>query len=133
MSAKTYGIFISHAWDHNVAYHRLVKMLKGAPNFKWRNYSVPEHDPLAGGRELARQLDGQIRPASVVLVLAGMWVNHRDWIQKEMKIARAYGKPMIGIWPRGHAVIPQRVVAETDEVVGWNTDNIISKIRAYAI
>ena len=43
---KTYDLFISHAWKYNEDYYRLVDMLNNAPNFKWRNYSVPEHDPV---------------------------------------------------------------------------------------
>jgi hypothetical protein len=34
---NTYDLFISHAWDYNAEYYRLVDMLNNAPNFKWRN------------------------------------------------------------------------------------------------
>ncbi len=43
---KTYNIFISHAWRYSEDYYRLVEMLNNAPYFKWRNYSVPQHDPV---------------------------------------------------------------------------------------
>ena len=42
---KTYDLFISHAWRYHEDYDRLVTLLNNAPNFKWRNYSVPRHDP----------------------------------------------------------------------------------------
>ena len=44
------------------AYFRLVEMLEEASNFKFRNYSVPSHDPVidpdttAGDRKLREML-----------------------------------------------------------------------------
>jgi tetratricopeptide (TPR) repeat protein len=45
----TYHIFISHAWKYSEAYEKVVGWLDEAAadgEFKWKNYSVPEHDPL---------------------------------------------------------------------------------------
>jgi hypothetical protein len=41
-----YRLFISHAWDYNDDYYTLEGMLRDSPNFAFRNYSVPKHDPL---------------------------------------------------------------------------------------
>ena len=41
-----YRLFISHAWQYNADYHRLIEMLDEASNFIYANYSVPEHDPV---------------------------------------------------------------------------------------
>ena len=41
-----YRLFISHAWEYNDDYYRLIGMLNNAPNFIYSNYSVPEHDPV---------------------------------------------------------------------------------------
>lgn len=130
---KTYDLFISHAWDYNEEYYRLVEMLNGAPNFKWRNYSVPEHDPLAGGSQLRQQLRGQIRPVNAMLILAGMYVNHRDWIQSELDLAREYSKPIIGIYPRGQERAPAQVVAASTAMARWNTDSVIEAIRLHSL
>ena len=74
---KTYDLFIAHAWTYNDEYYRLVNMLKDAPYFSWRNFSVPEHDRLPGGNTLRSQLLSQIRPVNAVLILAGMYVHCR--------------------------------------------------------
>ena len=50
---KTYDVFISHAWKYSDDYDRIVEFLNKAPNFKWRNYSVPRHDPKDGDLEEA--------------------------------------------------------------------------------
>lgn len=41
----TYNLFISHAWHRNEHYNRIVEWLDNSI-ILWRNYSVPEHDPL---------------------------------------------------------------------------------------
>ena len=80
---KTYDLFISHAWTYNDEYYRLIGLLDDASNFKYRNYSVPEHDPLGTrtGQQLWQALERQIRPVNCLLVLAGMYANHRDWMK----------------------------------------------------
>jgi len=136
---KTYDLFISHAWRYNEDYYRLVDMLNKAPNFKWRNYSVPEHDPVLDPDDpedeetLTEALRRQIKPVNCVLILCGMYVAYSKWIQKEIDIAVEYGKPIIGIKPWGQEKIPQAVSKVAKEIVGWNTDSIVSAIRKHSI
>lgn len=127
---KSYGVFISHAWTYNADYYRLVGMLNKAERFKWRNCSVPEHDPLdaKSNAELEEALHNQIRPAKVVLVISGMYVNHRKWIQKEIDIALEMNKPIVGLIPWG----AERTPAEVQEIapmVRWDTSSIVAAIR----
>lgn len=105
---KTYNIFISHAWDYNSDYYRLVEKLKNEPYFYFKNYSVPEHDALKTktDKELEEALYRQIAPVSAVLIIAGMYYNHRKWIQKEIEIAQFYNKPIIVIKPWGAERLP---------------------------
>jgi len=132
---KTYDVFISHAWNYHDDYYRVEKFLNDAPLFRWRNYSVPKHDPLQlpSTSALKDQLRKQIRPVNVVLILAGMYVAHRDWIQFEIDFADAISKPMIGIRPWGQQRIPSAVTDAVDEMVGWQTTSIVSAIREWAI
>ncbi|OEC84346.1 MULTISPECIES: TIR domain-containing protein [Methanobacterium] len=130
-SLKTYRIFISHAWQYSSGYNRIVRMLNDASNFDWRNYSVPEHDPKHADDddELEKALKNQMSPTHIVLVLAGMYVNHRKWIQKEIDIAQDYGKPIVGIKPWGNERTPAAVKDAADEMVNWQSSSIISAIR----
>lgn len=136
---KTYDLFISHAWRYNEDYYRLVKMLNEASNFKWRNYSVPEHDPVLDpddpeDREtLIEALKRQVRPVNCVLILCGMYVAYSFWIQKEIDIAQEYEKPIIGVKPWGQEKVPQAVTDVAKEIVGWNTDSIVKAIRKHSI
>lgn len=132
---KTYDLFISHAWTHNAEYDRLVKMLRAAPNFSWRNYSVTKQDPLDANNDtrLTTALKRQIRPVNCVLILAGMYANYRKWIKKEIAIAQDFDKPIVGIRPWGQERTPSEVQEAADIMVKWNTDSIVREIRRHSI
>lgn len=136
---KTYDLFLSHAWRYNNDYYRLEKMLDEASFFSWRNYSVPEHDPLIdqntiiGRAKLATLLDNQVRPVNCVLILGGMYAAYSEWIQKEIQIAQNYRKPIIGIYPWGQQNMPIAIQNAATELVGWNTNTIVDAIRRNSI
>ena len=134
---KSYDLFLSHVWrsSQNNEYYRLVALLKGASNFYWRNYSVPEHDPLGrqSDAQLRRALDRQIAPVNCFLVVAGMYVNHRQWIQEELNIAAQYGKPVVAISPLGQQRIPAAVQTAATVVVGWRTESIVAAVRRWSL
>src|SRR5215831_17171270 len=95
---RTYRVFISHAWHRSADYYRVVQFLSEAPHLRWENLSVPEHD-----------LRGQMRPADVFLIVAGMYAAHSDWIDFELSFARRIGRPIIGIIRRGSERIPAAI------------------------
>lgn len=138
-SLKTYDLFLSHAWKYNSDYYALEKLLKSARNFYFRNYSVPAHNPLidpktpSGKKKLTEELDQQVRPVNCVLILSGMYAAHSEWIEKEIKLARKYNKPIIGVRPRGQVRVPLLVQLYADEMVNWNTDSIVRAVRNHAI
>ena len=126
-----YGIFISHAWKYHEDYERIVTFLKEASNFKFSNCSVPQSRKFdnMSQKELMEELREQIRPASCVLALGGVYMSHSDWIQFELDFAVSLNKPIIGIKPWGNTNVSKAVSDVACEVVGWNTDSIISAIR----
>ena len=134
---KMYRIFISHAWEYNDEYYRLINMLDKALYFTYINYSVPEHDPIrirpSDQLGLEQALYDQIRPTHIVLILSGMYVNYRKWIQKEIDIALELRKPIIGIIPWGQERILVEVQSIANEMVGWSTLSIVDTIRRNAL
>ena len=132
---KTYDLFISHAWKYNDEYYRLEAFLNAAPNFQWRNYSVPQHDPaiVNSSNALSQALLRQVRPVNCVLVVSGMYTNHREWMQAEITFAQGLSKPIVGIRPWGQQRVPAEVQNAAHAMVGWNTQSIVSAIRQYSI
>lgn len=131
---KTYDLFISHAWKYNKEYSNLEKLLLQHKYFYFRNYSVPEDDPLDfdSVKDLVRQLDEQIRQSSVVLVIGGMYCSYRKWIQKEIEIAKKYEKPILLVEPYGSSKIPTIVEMNATKSVKWNSNSIVEAIRELA-
>ena len=127
---KTYNLFISHGWDRDEEYIRLVNNLNQYSNFQWRNYSVSIANPLSGGtqRKLSVEIDRQLRLASAVLIISGIYVTYREWINFEIDLADKYDKPIIGIIPRGNIYIPNAVKEFAWEIVRWYTPSIIKAI-----
>lgn len=128
---RTYYVFICHDWEYSEDYYRICGFLDRAHNFRWEDLSVPEHDPLDTNDMLQKNLRDQIRPADVMLVLAGMYTAHSGWMDWEMEFARRIGKSIIGVKPWGNVQLPVVVQRNADDIVGWNTDTIVAAIRRY--
>ncbi|MEY8320340.1 TIR domain-containing protein [Lachnospiraceae bacterium 46-61] len=137
---KTYNIFVSHAWRYSEHYYKVMSWLEEAKQdglFDYKSYSVPIHDPLIdpntsiGQQELQRLLDAQIKPASIVIILAGMYATYSDWITFEINTSVKYSKNIIGVKPWGQERIPQIVSINSNKLVGWNKHSIINAILEY--
>lgn len=133
----TYHIFISHAWKYTEHYKKVVQWLNEAKHegiLDWKNYSVPEHNPLidpnssSGKSILKKELKDQMKHASVILVLAGMYVSYSDRIDFEIDTAINSDKYIIGIEPWGQERIPSKVSYNADVMVGWNKKSVINAI-----
>ncbi len=129
---RKYSIFICHDWEYSTDYNRVCDFLDQASHFSWNNLSVPEHAPLDTDDMLQKNLRDQIRPADVMLVLAGMYTAYSRWMDWEMAFARRIGTTIVGIKPWGNSQIPIVVQNNASEIVGWNTDSIVSAIRYHA-
>jgi hypothetical protein len=134
-----YGLFISHAWNYADDYDAVVRLLKNDLWFQWQDLSVPIEDPIAmspilpkSNRRILKELEERIKEADALLVLAGMYVAHSGWIQSEIEVAQDFGKPIIGIKPRGQDRVPLALQWTARDLVGWNTDSIVGAIRTYA-
>ena len=128
-----YHIFISHAWNYSDAYNTVVRWLNEAQDegkLTWTNYSVPEHDPVDANntKKLQAALDAQIKPASKVIVISGMYAAYSDWINYEIDQSVNYGKYIIGLRPWGQERVPAKITDNATVMVGWNKASLISAI-----
>lgn len=132
-----YNLFISHSWSYGDQYNRLVALLNAAPNFEYRNYSVPKDDPIHDAPydwQLRAAIKEQMSHASCVLVLAGVYSTYSKWINIELDLARTgfnIPKKIIAIEPWGAEKTSSVVKANADEIIKWQTSSIIKAIRGY--
>ncbi|GAW87830.1 conserved hypothetical protein [Bathymodiolus platifrons methanotrophic gill symbiont] len=131
---KNRMIFISHAWEYNEHYYKVVNWLKDAANLSWSNCSITTTNALPDKtrKGLKEGMTRQINPSQVVLILGGMYSAHSDWIEYEINEAKRLNKTIIAIKPWGQQRIPQIVRdASVCEPVGWNSASVIQAIRDY--
>lgn len=131
--SKLYNIFLSHSWKYQHHYDSLISRLR-ENGLIFRDYSVPESDPITGARTDAQPsaaIDAQIRQCSVVLFMAGVYATHSKWINKELEIAKRYGKKIIAIEPLGAQRTSCPVRAAAVEVCSMHASSVISAIRRH--
>ena len=136
-----YNLFISHSWKHANSYLNLCKLLDEARYFTYKNYSVPKDDPFiilakTDSRYrtiLKSKIKDQMKYASVVLILAGVYATYSDSIDLEIEVANELSKPIIAIEPWGSVRTSIRVKQEADEIASWSTSSIVDAIRKQSI
>lgn len=135
---KTFNLFISHSWAHGNAYNRLEGLLNKRPYFRYRNYSVPKHNPVHTNGTDAQLEDAilqHMQPCSIVIVLAGVYATYSKWIKKEIVMAKtgfASPKPVLAVELWGSQKTSAYVRLHADHTVSWNTESIVSAIREMA-
>ena len=128
-----YNLFISHSWTYSSMYSGLVDLLDRAPYFSYKNYSVPKDSPIHNARndsEVREAIRNQMRSASCVLILAGVYATYSKWINIEIDLAKEMGKKIIAVEAFGAERSSAVVKNAADYVVRWRTDSIVSAIRA---
>lgn len=128
----SYNIFISHSWSYSDQYEKLLALLDADPFFIYKNYSVPQNDPIHNApnqNELKEAIRRQMQPASCVLILAGVYSTYSKWINIEIELAKSMGKKIIAICPWGAEKISIPVQNAADLIVRWNTASIVNAIR----
>jgi len=133
-----YTLFLSHSWRYGGDYDQLLRLLKTAPDFNWRNTSRPQCNPgidpesAAWARELILALHGQIKPADCVLLISGLY-RATPWIQIAINVANYYRKPMVGLLPRYGQMPAQPVQAAVKEMVDWEAREIVEAVKRNAV
>ena len=128
----SYNLFISHSWAYSDAYEKLINLLDSADNFSYKNYSVPKDDPIHNAKydyQLKAAIREQMKYASCVLILAGVYASYSKWIKIEFELAQELGKKIIAIQPWAAQRTSLVVKNAADEIVGWNTSSIVRSIK----
>ncbi|MDP8943872.1 MAG: TIR domain-containing protein [Actinomycetota bacterium] len=133
-----YRLFISHPGRRTPEYDSLVRLLNSAPGFSWVNYGAPGTDPAIDphsgvvGPAAMKALQEQIRPVQCVVVIAGMYPEHRDWLRAEMRVAKLEDKHMVGVRGWGSRWVPPEIASEVDEVAAWDWQWVVTAIDRWS-
>ena len=121
------NLFISHSWYYRSDYDKLKSLLENRGYFSFRNYSVESDEPKNNWTEI----ENNIKWSSIVIVIAGVYASYSPSIKKEIRLAKKHFKPTLAIIPWGSGRASD-LRNECDRIVGWNTNSIVSAIRALA-
>lgn len=127
-----YNLFISHSRAYKKAYNDLKGLLNAKLYFSYKDYSVPEDDPIhnAGSdSELKAAIKRQMQPASCIIILAGVYATYSKWINIEIELAKSMNKKIIAIQPWAAERTSSVVKNAADKIVGWNTNSVVGAIR----
>ncbi len=133
--ANTYNLFISHSWTYGDAYEKLISLLGDASYFSYRNHSVPKDDPIHNAPNqtaLREAIRNQMNGCHTILILAGVYSTYSKWINEEISLSKngfQNPKPIVAIQPWGSERTSKLVKDNSDIIVGWNTNSIVSGIR----
>ncbi|MFH2117297.1 MAG: TIR domain-containing protein [Bacillota bacterium] len=135
------NLFISHSWNYSDAYEKLCLLLDKANYFKYKNYSIPKDDPfiiLAKTETryriaLKSKIKDQMKYASVVLIMAGVYASYSDSINLEIEVALELEKPILAIEPWGSEKTSKIVKEKATKIVSWSTSSIVDAIREISI
>jgi hypothetical protein len=130
---KTRNLFISHSWRYGDAYEKLIRLLSAAPNFIYRDYSIPKDDPVlnvGSTQELYDAIKTKVSFCHVVLIMAGKYATYSKWIQREIRIASVeFNKPIVGVCPWGAEQLSSTVRDASQRIARWNSQSIVTAIR----
>jgi len=118
----THKLFISHNGEGNEEYLNFFHRLLEAPDFEWKDYGIP-------GENETEQLEEQIKPVQLVIILSGLYNRYPQLILKQIEISRKMNKPLILIRPYGMEEVPKQLEPLVQDIIGWNRVCIVETIE----
>ena len=70
----------------------------------------------------------RIKPASVVVIMAGVYSTYSKWINIEIELAQEMGKKILAIEPWASEKTSKTVKDAANKIVGWNSKSIVDGI-----
>lgn len=132
---KTYHLFISNSWSYSDAYDKFINLLNQRSYFAYKNYSVPQDDPIhtnGTNKQLKEKINEKIKRCHVILILAGVYATYSKWIDIEIELTKGLQKPIIAVEPWGSERTSLYVKDSADKIVKWNAESIVTAIREVA-
>ena len=134
---ETRNIFIAHGWENSQHIHKLIELLDRADTFD-KEFAYINHgnfdksvlrDDVLNDLNLA--LKEQMTEADVVLVMTDIYHDYKDWIDKEINLAKELDLPVILIRSYENRETPSQIEEKADETVDFDPEEILNEIKNY--
>lgn len=132
--ANEYKIFISHSWQYTNTLEALRDLINERSHFSATYEESTKDKPINSEDEsyVKTRLTQKIGNSNIVLALAGVYASHSSWMEWELDKAIELGIPIVGVIPSGQERISTIVSSRSITDVRWNTESIITAIRAHS-
>lgn len=125
----TYDIYIAHKWRYDDEWVKLVDMLDTELGTRWRNWSLPWHDPSIvnstekGKLQVTELMEGQISCSEIVFVPGDLLDGSKranSWISLQIDMAKKMKKKVIGVRKLNDPSFPEDFFDLMDDIVDFN-------------
>jgi hypothetical protein len=132
--ATNFKIFISHSWTYHNDLVNLRNLLRSRGYFNVEFLEASADLPInsTNGYYIKQTLKTKILSSHKVLAIAGVYATHSEWMNYELETAYNNNIPIVGVVPYGQQRISSIVQRYAKKVVRWNTESIVTAIRATA-
>ena len=92
---------------------------------------MPRDNPIHNApsdRALKDAIYKQIARSHVVVIPTGMYSSYSKWIKKEIEGANYSCKPILAVNPEGQERKSSVVIDNADDIAGWTSKTVVSKI-----
>jgi hypothetical protein len=126
-------VFVTHAFQEHEEYIRVFEYLESRDKFYYFNCSNLDASLAAGGQEAVQEaIRQQIKTAEAVLFPVGVHAQNPRLIDFELKVAQAFGKPVIAIKSHGGTQsLPRDALLAAIETVDWDNRLITDALRRH--
>ncbi len=131
MIQKAHRLFISHSWTYNNAKDTMTRFLDKL-GLDYQSLYIPKKDPIhesGTDAQLLWAITQKIKRSSCLILLAGVFPYYDKWIEKEIEVAKLYGKPIIAIQPWSNDKTSEMVKSNANRIVKWQGKSIVDAIK----
>lgn len=133
MNKETKNVFVSHAHEDDGGITDLKNLLSKA-GMSIRDSSITaDKENRAKSHDYIKYkiLGPHIEWAGALIVYISPKTKDSEWVNWEIRHARAKGKTIVGVWELGASgcEVPEELDGHGDAVVAWNTEKIIDAIN----
>ncbi len=119
---KIYKIFITQGEDKDNEYGRFTEKLYSKADFLWK-------ETMIGTDEYHNAPSIFFEDIDVIILLAGIYTQNKEKIDKLVDAALKYKIPMVLVRPYGMEEVPLNLEKVADGLVGWNANCIVDTIK----
>ena len=136
-TVQTRNVFIAHGWQYSDHIHRLQEELDRAgridDQFAYVNHgNYDTKEPMETEMEsLDLAVKDQMAKADVFLLPVDLYHEHKEWADKELRLAEDMDMPIVVIRSYKNLETPAHLEERADDVIVFDPEEILGSVKNY--